>query len=76
MLEALQEIAFNPQFLPVRIEKERKAVMAEAQVTKQEGDGCLECAARLTLWQRLDRASHSRVPIPACCCCAADDEHD
>jgi hypothetical protein len=32
VLEALEEIAFQPEFLPNRIEKERKAVMAEAQV--------------------------------------------
>lgn len=33
MLEALAEIAFYPQFLPTRVEKERKAVLAEAQVS-------------------------------------------
>ena len=32
MLEALAEIAFAPQFFPGRIEKERRAVMAEAQM--------------------------------------------
>jgi predicted Zn-dependent peptidase len=32
VLEALAEIAFEPQFLPMRIEKERKAVLAEAQM--------------------------------------------
>jgi hypothetical protein len=32
VLEALEDIAFKPQFLPVRIDKERKAVMAEAQM--------------------------------------------
>lgn len=32
VLEALEEIAFRPEFLSTRIEKERKAVMAEAQV--------------------------------------------
>jgi hypothetical protein len=32
VLEALAEIAFSPQFLPMRIEKERKAVLAEAQM--------------------------------------------
>jgi predicted Zn-dependent peptidase len=32
VLEALAEIAFAPQFLPTRVEKERKAVLAEAQV--------------------------------------------
>jgi len=32
VLEALEEIAFHPEFLPTRIEKERKAVMAEAQM--------------------------------------------
>lgn len=32
MLEALEDIAFKPQFLPLRIDKERKAVMAEAQM--------------------------------------------
>jgi hypothetical protein len=32
VLEALAEIAFVPQFLPMRIEKERKAVLAEAQM--------------------------------------------
>jgi predicted Zn-dependent peptidase len=32
VLEALAEIAFEPQFLPTRIEKERKAVLAEAQM--------------------------------------------
>jgi predicted Zn-dependent peptidase len=32
VLEALAEIAFQPQFLPSRIEKERKAVLAEAQM--------------------------------------------
>ncbi len=32
VLEALEDIAFRPQFLPVRIDKERKAVMAEAQM--------------------------------------------
>ncbi len=40
VLEALQEIAFNPQFLPLRIEKERKAVMAEAQVRSRQGQRC------------------------------------
>ena len=32
VLEALEEIAFKPEFLNTRIEKERKAVLAEAQV--------------------------------------------
>lgn len=32
MLDALTEVAFEPEFLPSRIEKERKAVVAEAQV--------------------------------------------
>lgn len=32
VLEALEEIAFKPEFLNMRIEKERKAVLAEAQV--------------------------------------------
>ena len=32
VLDALEEIAFRPEFLPTRIEKERKAVLAEAQV--------------------------------------------
>uniref|UniRef100_A0A383WE33 Peptidase M16 N-terminal domain-containing protein n=1 Tax=Tetradesmus obliquus TaxID=3088 RepID=A0A383WE33_TETOB len=32
VLEALAEIAFVPQFLPMRLEKERKAVLAEAQM--------------------------------------------
>ncbi|GIL94695.1 hypothetical protein Vretimale_918 [Volvox reticuliferus] len=32
VLEALEEIAFHPQFSPSRIEKERKAVLAEAQM--------------------------------------------
>ena len=32
MLDALTEIAFEPEFLPSRIEKERKAVVAEAQM--------------------------------------------
>lgn len=32
VLEALAEIAFEPQFLPMRVEKERKAVLAEAQM--------------------------------------------
>jgi hypothetical protein len=32
VLQALAEIAFAPQFLPTRVEKERKAVLAEAQV--------------------------------------------
>jgi hypothetical protein len=32
VLDALLEIAFQPAFLPMRIEKERKAVTAEAQV--------------------------------------------
>ncbi|KAI8464353.1 MAG: LuxS/MPP-like metallohydrolase [Monoraphidium minutum] len=32
VLEALSEIAFAPQFLPTRVEKERKAVLAEAQM--------------------------------------------
>jgi len=32
VLEALEEIAFRPEFLATRIEKERKAVMAEAQM--------------------------------------------
>jgi predicted Zn-dependent peptidase len=31
-MDALEEIAFRPQFLPTRIEKERKAVQAEAQM--------------------------------------------
>jgi predicted Zn-dependent peptidase len=34
VLEALAEIAFAPQFLPTRVEKERKAVLAEAQVRR------------------------------------------
>lgn len=46
MLEALSEIAFAPQFLPTRVEKERKAVLAEAQV--REGG-----AARRFVSQRL-----------------------
>lgn len=32
VLEALREIAFEPEFLPGRIEKERRAVLAEAQM--------------------------------------------
>lgn len=32
MLDALTEVAFEPEFAPSRIEKERKAVVAEAQV--------------------------------------------
>lgn len=32
MLDALAEIAFNPEFLQNRIEKERRAVLAEAQM--------------------------------------------
>lgn len=32
VLEALEEIAFRPEFLGTRIEKERKAVLAEAQM--------------------------------------------
>lgn len=32
VLDALTEIAFEPEFLPSRIEKERKAVVAESQV--------------------------------------------
>lgn len=32
VLDALAEIAFEPEFLPSRIEKERKAVVAEAQM--------------------------------------------
>ena len=32
VLDALTEIAFEPEFLPARIEKERKAVTAEAQM--------------------------------------------
>lgn len=32
VLDALTEIAFEPEFLPTRIEKERKAVTAEAQM--------------------------------------------
>jgi predicted Zn-dependent peptidase len=32
VLDALAEIAFNPEFLQNRIEKERRAVLAEAQM--------------------------------------------
>ena len=32
VLDALAEIAFNPEFLASRIEKERRAVLAEAQM--------------------------------------------
>lgn len=32
VLEALEDIAFQPEFLPTRIEKERKAVLSEAQM--------------------------------------------
>lgn len=32
VLQALEDIAFHPQFDPMRIEKERKAVLAEAQM--------------------------------------------
>jgi predicted Zn-dependent peptidase len=32
VLEALADIAFEPEFLPSRLEKERKAVLAEAQM--------------------------------------------
>ena len=32
VLDALAEVAFEPEFLPSRIEKERKAVVAEAQM--------------------------------------------
>ena len=32
MLDALAEIAFDPEFLVTRIEKERRAVLAEAQM--------------------------------------------
>jgi hypothetical protein len=32
VLDALTEVAFEPEFLPSRIEKERKPVVAEAQM--------------------------------------------
>lgn len=32
VLDALVEIAFEPEFLPTRIEKERRAVLSEAQM--------------------------------------------
>lgn len=44
VLEALEEIAFHPQFSASRIEKERKAVLAEAQVRGRSGS--------LQDWQR------------------------
>ena len=34
VLDALTEVGFEPEFLPSRIEKERKAVVAEAQVRR------------------------------------------
>jgi hypothetical protein len=46
VLEALEEIAFQPEFLPNRIEKERKAVMAEAQVSDHQGAPSGSCSIR------------------------------
>lgn len=59
VLDALTEVAFEPEFQPSRIEKERKAVVAEAQVgssrVQRYGELAAEsmpesCLARHTLW--------------------------
>jgi len=41
VLDALTEVAFEPEFAPSRIEKERKAVVAEAQVRGGAGYCCV-----------------------------------
>lgn len=44
VLDALTEVAFEPEFQPSRIEKERKAVVAEAQVGGSRVQRCGELA--------------------------------
>jgi hypothetical protein len=44
VMDALAEVAFEAEFLPSRIEKERKAVVAEAQVWGAAGrTGVVAC---------------------------------
>jgi predicted Zn-dependent peptidase len=60
VLDALAEIAFEPEFLPSRIEKERKAVTAEAQMMNT-----IEYRVDCQLLQYLhwENALGSRFPI-------------
>lgn len=60
MLDALAEIAFNPDFLVNRIEKERRAVLAEAQMMNT-----IEYRVDCQLLQYLheENALGSRFPI-------------
>jgi predicted Zn-dependent peptidase len=59
-LDALAEIAFNPEFLMNRIEKERRAVLAEAQMMNT-----IEYRVDCQLLQYLheENALGSRFPI-------------
>ena len=60
VLEALAEIAFAPQFFPGRIEKERRAVMAEAQMMNSI-EYRVDCQLLQFLHQ--ENALGSRFPI-------------
>ena len=59
VLDALTEIAFEPEFLPSRIEKERKAVVAEAQMMNTI-EYRVDC-------QLLQVRGRLLPPLPWCC---------
>lgn len=60
VLDTLSEVAFRPEFLPGRIEKERKAVLAEAQMMNTI-EYRVDCALLKYLHQ--ENALGSRFPI-------------
>ena len=60
MLEALTEIAFEPELLPSRMEKERRAVVAEAQMMNSI-EYRVDC--QLLTYLHAENALGSRFPI-------------
>lgn len=60
MLEALTEIAFEPELLPSRLEKERRAVLAEAQMMNTI-EYRVDC--QLLQYLHAENALGSRFPI-------------
>ena len=60
VLEALAEIAFDPELLPARLEKERAAVLAEAQMMNTI-EYRVDC--QLLRWLHAENALGERFPI-------------
>lgn len=60
VLEALSEIAFDPELLPARLEKERAAVLAEAQMMNTI-EYRVDC--QLLRWLHAENALGERFPI-------------